>query len=175
MALSHQAAFSADRRYRWWLKRAWNPEQPQLLFIGLNPSRADAERDDPTLRRLLGFARAWGFGCLEVVNLFARCSPSPAVLRRSSDPVGAENNQWLQRSVAAADALWLGWGNGGVWRQRDQQVLDLLAPQLRADTPLLAVGLTASGQPRHPLYAPAAAQPLRLQHPGAVRPLAACR
>jgi hypothetical protein len=37
------------------------------------------------------------------------------------------------------------------------------------------VGLTASGQPRHPLYAPAAAQPLRLQHPGAVRPLAACR
>jgi hypothetical protein len=175
MALSRQAAFSADRRYRWWLQRCWTPEQPKLLFIGLNPSRADAECDDPTLRRLLGFARAWGFGGLEVVNLFARCSSSPAVLRRSSDPVGAENNQWLQRSVAAADALWLGWGNGGAWRQRDQQVLDLLAPQLRADTPLLAVGLTASGQPRHPLYAPAAAQPLRLQHPGAVRPLAACR
>jgi len=175
MALSHQAAFSADRRYRWWLQRCWTPERPQLLFIGLNPSRADAERDDPTLRRLLGFARAWGFGGLEVVNLFARCSPSPAVLRRSSDPVGAENNQWLQRSVAAADALWLGWGNGGAWRQRDQQVLDLLALQLHADIPLLAVGLTVTGQPRHPLYAPAAAQPLRLQHPGAVRPLAACR
>jgi hypothetical protein len=76
--------------------------------------------------------------------------------------------------MAAAEALWLGWGNGGAWRQRDQQVLDLLMPQLRAATPLLAVGLTASGQPRHPLYAPAAAQPLHLQHPGDVRPLVAC-
>jgi hypothetical protein len=175
MALLHQAAFSADRRHRWWLQRGWNPDQPQLLFIGLNPSRADADRDDPTLRRLIGFARAWGFGGLEVVNLFARCSASPAVLRRSADPVGYENDQWLQRSLASADALWLGWGNGGAWRQRDQQVLDLLMPQLRAAMPLLAVGLTASGQPRHPLYAPAAAQPLRLQHPGDVRPLAACR
>jgi len=178
MALVRQAAFSADRRYRWWLQRCWNPEQPQLLFIGLNPSSADAERDDPTLRRLIGFARGWGFGGLAVVNLFARCSASPAVLRRSSDPVGAENDCWLQRSTAAAEALWLGWGNGGAWRQRDQQVLELVLPQLvepqlGTAVPLLAVGLTASGQPRHPLYAPAAAPPLRLQHPGEVRPLAA--
>jgi hypothetical protein len=97
------------------------------------------------------------------------------VLRRSSDPVGAENDHWLQRSAAAANALWLGWGNGGGWHQRDQEVLALLAAALPPAVPLLAVGLTASGQPRHPLYAPAAAQPLRLQHPGAMRPLAACR
>ncbi|MBM5820012.1 MAG: DUF1643 domain-containing protein [Cyanobacteria bacterium K_DeepCast_150m_m2_101] len=175
MALLREAAFSPDRRHRWWLQRCWSAEQPQLLFIGLNPSRADAERDDPTLRRLIGFARAWGFGSLMVVNLFARCSASPAVLRRSSDPVGADNDHWLQRSAAAASALWLGWGNGGGWRQRDQEVLALLAAALPPGVPLLAVGLTASGQPRHPLYVPAAAQPLRLQHPGAVRPLAACR
>ena len=175
MALLRQAAFSADRRYRWWLQRRWNAEQPCLLFIGLNPSRANAERDDPTLRRLIGFARAWGYGGLEVVNLFARCSASPAVLRRSRDPVGAENDQWLQRSVAAAEALWLGWGNGGSWHQRDQQVLALLSAALPPGVPLLTVGLTASGQPRHPLYAPAAAQPVQLQHPGDMRPLAACR
>jgi hypothetical protein len=175
MALLRQAAFSADRQHRWWLQRCWNPVQPQLLFIGLNPSRADGERDDPTLRRLMGFARAWGFGGLDVLNLFAFCSASPAVLRRSSDPVGAENDDCLQRGLAAAEALWLGWGNHGAWRQRDQQVLDLMVLQLSAAVPLLALGLTASGQPRHPLYAPAAAQPLRLQHPGEVRPLAPCR
>jgi hypothetical protein len=169
------ACFSTCGRYRWWLQRRWQASRPTVLFIGLNPSSANAERDDPTLRRLVGFARAWGFGALEVVNLFARCSATPAVLRRSSNPVGAENDQWLQRCVASADALWLGWGNGGSWGQRDQQVLALLEAALPPGVPLLAVGLTASGQPRHPLYAPASAPPLRLQHPGDLQPLAACR
>jgi hypothetical protein len=175
IALPHTlfgAQFSSCGLYRWTLHRAWDLARPRLLFIGLNPSRADAERDDPTLRRLSGFAQSWGFGCLEVVNLFGRCSASPAVLRRCSDPIGPESDHWLKQGLArlqsqAGDALWLGWGNGGTWRQRDQQVLALLAEKLPADLPLLAIGLTASGQPRHPLYAPAAAQPLGLQHPGA--------
>jgi hypothetical protein len=175
--ITADAQFSPCGLYRWTLHRAWDPARPRLLFIGLNPSRADAERDDPTLRRLTGFAQAWGFGCLEVVNLFGRCSASPAVLRRCSDPIGPDNDHWLRQGLArlqpqAGDVLWLGWGNGGVWRQRDQQVLALLATKLPADLTLWAIGLTASGQPRHPLYAPAAAQPLLLQHPGAVLRLA---
>ncbi len=60
-------------------------------------------------------------------------------------------------------AVWLGWGNGGQWRGRDQAVLPVL---LQQDLPLLALGLTASGQPRHPLYAAKAARPLRLTHSG---------
>jgi len=170
------AQFSPCGRYRWWLQRCWDPQRPPLLFIGLNPSRADAQRDDPTLRRLLGFARAWGYGGLEVLNLFARISASPAALRRCADPVGAENDRWLQQRLEAqppGGALWLGWGNGGAWRGRDQQVLALLerwaAPgcERGVHPRLLALGLTASGQPRHPLYAPGDAQPLRLLHPGA--------
>jgi hypothetical protein len=175
--ITAQALFSPCGLYRWTLERAWDPGRPRLLFIGLNPSRADAECDDPTLRRLLCFARDWGFGALEVVNLFGRCSASPAVLRRCSDPIGPENDHWLRAGLTrlqpqAGDGLWLGWGNGGVWRQRDQQVLVLLAAKLPADLPLWAIGLTASGQPRHPLYASADAQPLLLQHPGAVLRLA---
>lgn len=127
----------------------WQPEAPRLIFIGLNPSRADGQRDDPTLRRLLGFARRWGFGSLEVLNLFARISPSPAVLRRVADPVGAEADAWLQQRLAAQPeaTLWLGWGNQGVWRGRDRTVLPLLVGR-----PFWALGLTANGQPRHPLY-----------------------
>ena len=175
-SLQAAAQFSLCGRYRWWLRRRWDPHRPTLLFIGLNPSRADAERDDPTLRRLQGFARAWGYGGLEVLNLFARITASPAALRRSSDPVGTENDRWLlQRleALPAGGALWLGWGNGGAWRGRDQQVLALLerwaAPRREhgASPALLVLGLTASGQPRHPLYAPGDAQPLRLLHPGA--------
>lgn len=166
-----EAMFSPCGRYRWWLARRWDPQRPPVLFIGLNPSRADAQRDDPTLRRLQGFARSWGYGGLEVLNLFARISASPAGLRRSADPEGPENNRWLEqrlRALPPGGAVWLGWGNGGAWRQRDQRVLALLQQQLPADggAPLLALGLTASGQPRHPLYVPGDAQPQRLLHPG---------
>ncbi len=178
------AMFSACGRYRWWLERRWDSAGPTLLFIGLNPSRADAERDDPTLRRLQAFARAWGYGGLEVINLFARISASPAVLRRSADPVGTENDRWLEQRLRmlqagpAGGAIWLGWGNGGVWRGRDQQVLALLASAAASEAasasgsgppgcPWLALGLTAAGQPRHPLYVPGDARPLRLLHPGA--------
>ncbi|MDP4681874.1 MAG: DUF1643 domain-containing protein, partial [Cyanobium sp. MAG_137] len=143
------AAFSPCGLYRWWLERLWQPAAPRLIFIGLNPSRAGGQRDDPTLRRLVGFAQHWGFGSLEVVNLFARVSPSPAVLRRAADPVGAEADVWMQQRLAANPQalVWLGWGNQGAWRGRDQAVLALL--QGRG---LWALGLTAAGQPRHPLY-----------------------
>lgn len=156
-----RAAFSACGHYRWWLRRRWDRARPRLLFIGLNPSAADGRRDDPTLRRLLGFARSGGFGSLEVVNLFARISASPAVLRRYTDPEGPANDRWIRRRLASLVAapvggvIALGWGNGGAWRGRERQLLALLdqeAPQL----PRLCLGLTASGQPRHPLYLPAA-------------------
>lgn len=146
------AEFSGCGQYRWWLRRCWQPRRPELLFIGLNPSRADAERDDPTLRRLLGFARRWGHGSLTVVNLFARISPSPAALRRCADPVGDENDAWILRAAEGASTLWLGWGNGGRWRGRQEEVLDRLRPW-GAEGQLGCLGLTAAGQPRHPLYA----------------------
>ncbi|WP_415398704.1 DUF1643 domain-containing protein [Synechococcus sp. W4D4] len=173
-----RAALSPCGRYRWWLERQWQPRAPRLLFIGLNPSRADGQRDDPTLRRLIGFAQAWGYGALEVLNLFSRISATPAVLRRSADPIGSQTDQWLQQRLRAltpapGSAVWLGWGNGGQWRGRAQAVLPVLLEQ---DVPLLALGLTASGQPRHPLYAAKAAQPLRLAHSGEeLRPGSALR
>ena len=61
--------------YRYLLWREWNAKLPRLLWILLNPSTADERVDDPTLRRVLGFSRSYGFGGLEVVNLFALRSP----------------------------------------------------------------------------------------------------
>jgi len=159
------AAFSTCRRYRWWLRRQWQPQRPTLVFVGLNPSRADAERDDPTLRRLVGFARQWGYGSLLVLNLFARISPSPAVLMRCSDPVGPENDRWLLWTLGLGPAaIWLGWGNRGALDGRDRTVLTLLNRALSCasvgTTPeLLCLGWTAAGQPRHPLYVPAGTKP----------------
>lgn len=147
-----------------------------LLFIGLNPSSADGRRDDATLRRLIGFAEGWGYGGVEVVNLFAWISADPAALRRVPEPVGPRCDLWIRRRIrqlqrshtataAAAGTpadrsggqpepllpLWLGWGNGGRWRGRDQQLLQLLG---HLPVRLLCLGHTARGQPRHPLYVP---------------------
>lgn len=166
-----EARFSRCGQYRWWLRRCWDPALPPLLFIGLNPYRADGRRDDATLRRLVGLARGWGFGAVEVLNLYARITPSPALLRRAADPVGPHADLWLQRCLAVQTLapVWLGWGAGGSRGSRVQA----LASRLRGRD-LRAIGTTACGQPRHPLYAPASSQltpwcwrdPSALGHPG---------
>ena len=137
-----------------------------MLFLGLNPSRADGDRDDPTLRRLIGFAKGWGYRELLVLNLFARISPSPAALRRVQDPVGASNDavleQWCSRWSHRPDwDLWCGWGVAGDWRHRDQAVRSRLLPLmvkrqqcLAAASGPLTIALTRGGHPRHPLYSP---------------------
>lgn len=178
-AAAAAAVFSPCGGYRWWLQRTWQPERPTLVFVGLNPSCADGQRDDPTLRRLVAYGRRWGFGRLEVINLFGAVATTPAALRRLSDPVGADNEAWIRRclgcrgpwrseaipsgqSAGAEQAgplesmLWLGWGNGGAWRGRDRALLALVAEL--AVKPF-ALRCTASGQPRHPLYCPAAMTP----------------
>ncbi len=141
-------------RYRLW--REWDASRPRVAFVLLNPSTADAAADDPTLRRCLGFARAWGFGALEVVNLFALRSPSPAALRAAADPIGPENDRHLAEVVASADAVVAGWGNHGALLGRADAVRR--AALLPEDT--LCLGVTAQGQPRHPLYVRAATAPV---------------
>ena len=165
------AAFSPCGHYRWVLCRSiLSPSQADpfraLLFVGLNPSLADAGRDDPTLRRLQGFARNWGYHQLVVLNLFGRISASPMALRRCADPVGQHSDSVLTRwfgtwSRSPACDLWLGWGESGCLYRRDQQVLIMLATALALrlqGAPPLVIGTTRSGQPRHPLYVAAGSQ-----------------
>ena len=163
--LESDAAFSGDGQYRWWLRRRWNSGRRRLLFIGLNPSAADQRRDDPTLRRLLGFAGGWGYSELIVLNLYARVSRSPSTLLRVQDPIGPANDPllagWGDRwAEDAAMDLWCGWGCFGGRMHRDRQVISLLRPALarrrsrhRKSEGPLCIGLTQAGHPRHPLYA----------------------
>lgn len=81
------AIISKDYKYRYILSRIWDIQLPQIVFIGLNPSTADALIDDPTQRRLIRFAQDWGYGGQTTVNLFALRSPYPEDLRKSEDPI----------------------------------------------------------------------------------------
>jgi hypothetical protein len=172
------AVLSDDGRYRYVLRRTWDENLPPVLFVGLNPSTADAEKDDPTIRRCVRFARDWGYGGLLMGNLFAFRATRPQDLpnlytdpptnpvgefvpERSWQPYGrteSVNDEWLRQMATEAGiivAAWgatplpLGWGNRATAVHRD---LDHVH----------ALGLTKDGHPRHPLYVRADAHPIPL-------------
>lgn len=78
LAVDGSASFSLDRVYRYHLWRRLKREGcGSVAFIGLNPSTADEQKDDPTVRRCIGFARAWGYDRVEMLNLFAFRAKDP--------------------------------------------------------------------------------------------------
>jgi hypothetical protein len=144
-----EAVFSADGTYRYLLVRRWDRDAPPLTCLMLNPSTADALADDPTLRRVLGFARREGAGTLNVVNLFALRATDPRELARHPDPVGPHNDEFLRRHCAPGTRVLAGWGAGGQFHDRASAVAGMLRGR---GAQLVCLGTTASGEPRHPLY-----------------------
>jgi hypothetical protein len=134
--------------YRYKLWRTWDGTLPPVTFVMLNPSTADHERDDPTIRRCLDFARRWGCGSLRVVNLFALRSPDPAALRTAADAVGPENDGTILEACGAGLTV-AAWGAHPFAVRRVRRVLELLNG---AGARLRCLGVTKEGHPRHPLY-----------------------
>ena len=144
------AVLSDDRRYRYLLWRKWDRTKPFAVFIGLNPSTADETADDPTIRREIGFAKAWDFGGLVKLNLFGLRATDPHELLRVEDPVGPGNDAALRTFSELEDArVVAAWGVYGALTGRDRQVADML---LERGITLYALGFTNGGVPRHPLY-----------------------
>ena len=104
------AVFSEDRRYRYLLSRRVGESSRRVLFLMLNPSKADEERNDATIRRCVGFARDWGYGILDVVNLFALMSTDPKALLKADDPVGPDNDVAIRAALEIADTVVPAWG-----------------------------------------------------------------
>ena len=148
------ARISNCGQYRYWLHRSWPSGDGRVIcFVMLNPSTADHQQDDPTIRRCVGFAKAWGFSHLFVRNLFCLRATDPKQLLKVSDPVGPEADAELVISMAA-DMVLVAWG-GWVPLGREKRALELLATK-----DVYCLGKTASGQPRHPLYCKGDLQPV---------------
>ncbi|HNB24523.1 MAG TPA: DUF1643 domain-containing protein [Candidatus Melainabacteria bacterium] len=151
LVMTGDAVFDKSRRYRYSLSRAWNSVRPKAAFVMLNPSKADAEKNDPTISRCISFAENLGCGSLEVVNLFAYRTAYPHELKSCRYPVGKLNDQYIREAMISSSLVIVAWGNWGSLHGRDRQVLDLISSHNR----LLCFGLTLRGQPRHPLFLPA--------------------
>ena len=154
--IERSAVFSPCRTWRYTLDRHWNGLFPRrtVLFVLLNPSTADEAHDDPTNRRGIKFAERWGYNGCVFVNLFAVRTPDPREMMRAPDPVGPDNDFWIQRRASEAEMIVCAWGSSGIHAGRSCQVRSLLAGR---ETHHL--GLTKSGEPRHILYLPADRQP----------------
>lgn len=136
--------------FRYWLMRRW-ARGPDLLFVLLNPSTADASVDDPTIRRCARFAVMHGYGGFYVVNLFAFRATKPADLRRGGYQVGPENDAHIERLLAECPEVCVAWGANAAGLERPQVVLPMIR---RAGRQPLCLAITRSGYPQHPLMLP---------------------
>jgi hypothetical protein len=155
------AAFSRDRRHRYVLGREFQTAQGDLLsgwaavqpgtcvWLMLNPSLADGRGDDPTLRRCLAFTASWGFRRLEVVNLFTCVSPRPEQIRADGAPNGPRADKELRSALRRAALVVVAWGAHGGYQGRDAAIVRHLR---RLACPVMCLGRTLQGHPRHPLY-----------------------
>jgi len=144
--IKREANFSEDRKYRYTLSRIWLPEKPYVCFVGLNPSTADENIDDPTIRRCLGYANAWGYGGLVMVNLFAFRATDPKDIMKAGDPIGPDNEWFLKRTSCDAGLTIIAWGTKGSYLNQDKDVLTFVL------TDPYYLKLTKEGYPAHPLY-----------------------
>lgn len=145
--------------YRYRLGRRWGPGS-SVLWIMLNPSTADADVDDPTIRRCIGFAKRWGHDAIEVVNLYALRATDPQALLRHRDPFGPRNWHTLQGAIGGRHALNVAaWGAKAVRVPASTHVhVPMMAGRVGARVHCLAV--TKDGHPRHPLYVEGDADPV---------------
>lgn len=144
------AVISECGRYRYALTRGdWLDGEGTVLFVMLNPSTADAAADDPTIRRCIRFARDWGFARLTVANLYALRAADPAALLSATDPVGPENDYWLDRLAGEATEVIAAWGAHRYAERRSDHVRKLVEFQAGA---MRCLGQTKQLAPRHPLY-----------------------
>lgn len=150
------AVFSPCNAYRYHLWRRWETG-PRVAFIMLNPSTADATRNDPTIERCHRRAIRMGFKALDVVNLFAYRATDPRNLKASADPVGPDNDAVLIETAKSADMVICAWGTHGTHHNRHQAVKSLLR---RHDIRPHVLALTKQGLPKHPLYLPYEQEPV---------------
>jgi hypothetical protein len=136
------AILSEDKLYRYQLSRMWDDSKPPILFIMLNPSTADADADDPTIRRVIQFSTSWGHGGVYVANLYAFRSTDSKTLKTVDDPIGKDNVSHIKHLIGIVDKVVYAWGNN----QKEPKWLSELV-----QTPY-CIDLSKKGVPKHPLY-----------------------
>jgi hypothetical protein len=146
------AEYSRDRLFRYVLRIPVSHNPGALLWVMLNPSDANEERDDPTSRAVISFTKTFGYGTAVLCNLYAYRTPKPAELlarfMRKQEIIGVENDSWIEAEARAAARTVVAWGSAVGTMFDDSRAKAVLTKLTFVD----CLGCTASGQPRHPLW-----------------------
>ncbi len=156
-AMKRWAVVTGDEVHRLELGRSWSGfEGPMILWVMLNPSTADGNVDDPTVRRCIGFSKLWGFGSLVIVNLVTQRATDPRDLDPAVwEPMLYQNKLTIQSNLQQADMVVVAWGAGGErLLPRVRPVVNVEFEAWRKDMVPRCLGVTKHGHPRHPLYVP---------------------
>jgi hypothetical protein len=158
------ANISPDRKHRYSLWRSWDDNKPKILFIGLNPSRADNVYNDATITRCIRFAKDWGYGGLHFGNLFSYRTPYVTrqqleakksipdielwepLLENLSFAITDLTDHYLASMVRDAEKVVCCWGSWKFIAERSMHIIDKILPES------YCFGLNQDGQPKHPLY-----------------------
>ena len=161
--IQNKCVFSADRRHRYVLRHTWEPLiAPKFCtWIGLNPSIANEEQLDPTLRRIRTFCVAWGYNGFIMTNLFGLVTIDPAQLYRVEDPIGPENDRHILQAAQETGNIVAAWGLHGGHQKRCHAVSEMLSGFV-----LMCLKETKGGYPTHPLYVAGDTMPARYRRMG---------
>lgn len=142
------ATISRCGKFRPRLWRRWDRSKPILTWIMLNPSTGDAEADDTTILKCVGFAMMWGYGGINIVNLYGFRATSPADLKAAGYPVGDDNERAHRDAIFSSKDTIVAWGT----HARPQEVYRFLALWSREGLRPKCLGVNKDGSPKHPLY-----------------------
>ena len=155
------ATFAGSDTLRLTLTREWD-DRPKVCFVGHNPSTADHLIDDPTVRRWMHFARAWGRGGFVAVNLYPIRTPYPDGARRWADYERDGPDWWVRdrlhdnvdiiaREAKACGLVVACWGaiaQDEIWIDH---VLEHITTGEEPWPSVHVFGLTKAGAPIHPM------------------------
>lgn len=180
--IDNDAILSADARYRYVLSRGVVAREPNIdtricLWVMVNPSTADALKDDHTIRKVTGYCHRWGFARFRVVNLYAYRATDIGLLHAlewpvsnqpaPTDIVGPDNDRHISEQAALASEIIVAWGNRSKMppsgKDRIHRVLGLLRGAQSGRVPVFCIGRTQSGDPKHPLTTPYSAPRVRFE------------
>lgn len=144
------AEFSKDRKYRYALWRIWDQSKPLVMFIGLNPSTANEDENDPTIRSVERISKHNGYGGFYMMNCFPLVSTNPGLLydfydKPFHDIEDQENMRWLLEVKKKCKAVVFAWGNFDVVKERAKSISGYFKEAK-------ALHINKNGSPKHPLY-----------------------
>lgn len=160
--MKKDALISDCGEYRYWLERIWDEEKPIIVFVMLNPSTADSNEDDPTIRRCINFAKDWGYGSINVFNLYDFRSTNPDNLLKTDKPFSDKNIHQIKVHCDVFDKIICAWGNPGMIKKLKKKFPDY-NPLEGYEDKLYHLGFCKDGvTPRHPLFLKSNLKPIKL-------------